>query len=475
VNLKESTAQIGTSLRSLLEAINNKPAGIAFITDESEKLCGVVTDGDFRRMLLNGKTLETTLGKSDFGDYVFAKQGESVQDLVKKSNKKVRTIPIVDYQGRLVDFFRYDHRVRMIPVAEPDLRGKEYEYLSDAFLSTWISSAGKYINQLEDTFANYCGVDYGVAVSNGTVALHLALKALKIGEGDEVIIPDLTFAATANAVLHAGATPVLVDIEPDSWCIDPSEIEKAITTKTKAIIPVHVYGQPCDMEAIMGIAAKHGLKVIEDAAEAHGAEFKSKRVGSFGDIACFSFFGNKIITTGEGGICVTNSNELNERMRLLRDHGMSKDKKYWHEEVGYNYRMTNLQASIGCAQLERIEKILESRDEIENTYVDLLSKYDFIEWQPKLTDRRRVVWLVCALIKDGKRDIVMQTLRDNGVDVRPFFYPLHEMPVFESYHHSSERATQLAYRGINLPTINNVEFDTIAAAFEKVNSILKNE
>lgn len=475
MDLVSSTCAHNSTLQQVLLAINNKPAGIAFVVNDSNQICGVVTDGDFRRMLLKGRTLEDQLMPADLGDFVYARQGESIQDLLKKSNKKVRIIPIVDDEMRVVDFFRYEHRVKMIPVAEPDLRGKEFEYLSDAFLSTWISSAGKYIDKFESEFAAFCGTKHGVATSNGTVALHLALVALGIGEGDEVIVPDLTFAATINAVLHANATPVIVDIEEEGWCIDPVEIEKAITPRTKAIIPVHVYGQPCDMDAIMDIAQRHDLKVIEDAAEAHGAKFKGQRVGSFGDIACFSFFGNKVITTGEGGMCLTNSDELNEKMRVLRDHGMNKKKKYWHDTIGFNYRMTNLQAAIGCAQLERIDQILAAKKSLEASYRKVLEGFGFIHWQADMPERARIVWLVCALIKTDARDRVIQALRDNGVDARPFFYPLSEMDVYKNYVFSNERASRIAYRGINLPTINEVDFDTVKRGFEKAEVQLMSE
>ena len=249
---------------------------------------------------------------------------------------------------KLVDYACFDENIH-ISLAQPQLSGNEYKYLMDAFLSTWISSIGSYISRFEETFSNYCGVKYGIATSNGTTALHLALSALDIGSGDEVIVPDITFAATINAVLYTGAVPVIVDVEEDSWCIDPDEIEKAITPKTKAIIPVHIYGQPCNMDAICAIARKNNLYIIEDCAEAHGAEWKNGKVGSFGIISCFSFFGNKVITTGEGGMCITDSIELNEKMRILRDHGMSRKKKYYHEVIGFNYRMTNLQAAIGLS------------------------------------------------------------------------------------------------------------------------------
>ena len=213
----------------------------------------------------------------------------------------------------------------LIPVYQPDLSGKELEYVTDCVKSGWVSSLGKYVELFETSFAKFCGVKHAIALSNGTVALHLALVLKDIGPGDEVIVPDLTFVATANVVRHTGATPVLVDSDPETWMIDPDQIEAKITSKTKAIIPVHLYGHPANMGAIMKLAKKHGLYVIEDAAEAHGAEYRGKRVGGIGDIGAFSFYGNKVITTGEGGMLVTNDDLLAEKARFLKDHAMSKE------------------------------------------------------------------------------------------------------------------------------------------------------
>jgi perosamine synthetase len=468
--MDNSICRYDAPMRGLLEAINEEPIGTAFIVDDEGKVCGVLTDGDFRRMLLNGRSLEQPLSKDDINpSFVFATEDERFEEVLKKTDTKVRVVPILNSEGRLVNYFRYDHNVKMMPVAEPKLNGNEFKYLSDAFLSTWISSAGAYINRFEKDFSEYCGAKHGVAVSNGTVAIHLAIVAMGIGEGDEVIVPDLTFAATINAVLHAGATPVIVDVDEQSWCISPQSIKEAITTKTKAIIPVHVYGQPCDMDAIMQIADENDLYVIEDAAEAHGAEFKGRRVGSIGHAATFSFFGNKIITTGEGGMVLTNSDELNDRMRVLRDHGMSKEKRYWHDHVGFNYRMTNLQAAIGCAQLERIESILETRSEIERNYVKILSHYDFAGWQHNIEGNRRVTWLVCVMLDGKDRDTAIKTLRENGVDGRPFFYQLSEMPLYAKYAaHECPVSSRLSKSGLNLPTIDNIEFDRVARAFDHI-------
>lgn len=457
-----------SSLVDAWKIINENGKGIVFIVDDIEKLVGILTDGDIRRCLLNGGQLTAKLESIMNKDFTYAFIQELPTEIIQKITKTVKIIPIVNENKILVDFFEYRADIN-IPIAIPDLKGNEFNYLTEAFLSTWISSSGEYIKKFEVGFSGFCETKYGVAVSNGTVAIHLALITLGIGPGDEVIVPDLTFAASINAVLHASATPVIVDVEEDSWCIDPIEIEKAITPKTKAIIPVHLYGQPCDMTAIMNLAKKFDLFVIEDCAEAHGAEFDGKKVGSFGDISCFSFYGNKVITTGEGGMCITNKEEYYDKMKLLRDHGMSKTKRYWHDMVGYNYRLTNLQAAIGLAQLERIDEILENRRLIEENYVSVLSNSKIFEFQKtSLPNRKKITWLVSALVKNGSRDEVMNLLQDNGIDVRPFFYSLSQMEIYKKYVFSCRISNMLSPRGINFPTNNNVSSEVL----KKISGIL---
>lgn len=458
--MKESICTYNVPLKTILHSINAEPAGIAFITDENQKLCGVVTDGDVRRLLLSGRDINDLLLFTDLKEFVVGKVGEDFNELIKKTSKRVRVIPIVDDNNVLIDYFRYEHKTHFTPVAEPSLSSKELEYLTDAFTSTWISSKGKYIDLFEEEFSKYCETKFGVATSNGTVAIHLALEALGIGKGDEVIVPDLTFAATINAVLYAGATPVIVDVDIDRWTICPKAIERALTSKTKAVIPVHVYGQACEMDAIMKIASDNNLFVIEDCAEAHGATFKGKKVGSFGDISTFSFFANKIITTGEGGMCVTNSKDLYDKMRILRDHGMNPQKRYWHDVIGYNYRMTNLQAAIGCAQLERIDEILESRINLENKYKKAFEGIN-IHWQKEFDNSQKVVWLICATVSD-RRDELIETLKSKMIDCRPFFYPLSEMEIYSNYTHSNTNSLVLSRKGINLPTVEGVDVELIA-------------
>ena len=445
------------SLIETMRIINQNGKGTCFVIDQSETLKGIVTDGDIRRALLNSVQLDEKVKNILSEDFCYGNIDEHYDSLIAKITDDIKIIPLVNSNFKVIDFFEYKQN-HYFPVAIPNLDGNELKYLTDAFLSTWISSSGEYIHRFENEFSQYCDCNYGVAVSNGTVALHLALIALGISKGDEVIVPDLTYAATINTVIHANATPVIVDVDEDSWCINPLEIEKAITPKTKAIVPVHVYGQACDMRAIMDIAKKYKLKVIEDCAEAHGAMFEGKKVGSFGDIGCFSFYGNKVITTGEGGMCVTRNKELDNKMRILRDHGMSKTKKYWHEVIGYNYRMTNLQAAIGLAQLERIEKIHKNRREYENNYKNCLSKDEFT-FQSDFNNRRRITWLVSVLLDEKvKRDDYIKKLEKNGIDARPFFYPLSAMEIYKPYIvNKTPIAHKISKAGINLPTYESLK------------------
>lgn len=367
----------------------------------------------------------------------------------------------------------------MIPVAEPSLGEEELLNITEAVKSGWISSKGKFIEEFEGGFARYCGVKFGIASSNGTVALHLALKALGINKGDEVIVPDLTFIATANAVTYCNAMPIFVDSHPEYWCIDPEKVEEKITHKTKAIIPVHLYGHPCDMDAIMDIAEDHSLYVIEDAAEAHGAEYKGRKVGSFGDVSCFSFYGNKIITTGEGGMCLTDNEELRENIRALRDHAMDPNKRYWHDVVGFNYRMTNMQAAIGVAQLTKINQFIEKKRQIAGWYkegLEYLANQGLITLHPEMSWAKCVYWMYSILVEDKfgtTRDELIQLLEKKGIETRPFFYPIHVLPPYKAYDNTLNLnlAKSISLKGLNLPsspTLEKNEVDYIVETCTKI-------
>ena len=357
----------------------------------------------------------------------------------------------------------------MIPIAEPEISGNELKYVTDCIKSTWISSLGKYITQFESRFSDYHNTEFGISTCNGTTAIHLALVALGIKKGDEVIIPNLTFIATANAVRYCGAIPIFVDSEKETWNIDPEKIEQKITKNTKAIMVVHLYGNPCDMDPIMDIAKKHNLQVIEDCAEAHGAEYKGKKIGSFGDVACFSFYGNKIITTGEGGMCITNDKTLAEKMRFLKDHGMDAKKRYWHPEIGYNYRMTNIQAAIGLAQLERIDDFLAIRRKNAELYNSLLKEIKGITLSVEKQDTKNVYWMYSILVED--RDQIAVKLKQAGIDTRPFFYPMTAMPPYKS-DESFPVADDLSRKGINLPSSVKLTEDEIRKIAETIKSLI---
>jgi perosamine synthetase len=336
-------------------------------------------------------------------------------------------------------------------VAKPDIGKKELQNITTAVKSGWVSSKGPYIEAFEDEFSKYVGTKHGISTSNGTTALHLALVALNIGKGDKVLVPSLTFIAVANAVTYVGATPVFVDSHPKYWCMDPSDIEKKIDQYTKAIIVVHLYGHPCDMDPIMQLAKTHNISIIEDCAEAHGAEYKGRKVGLFGKISCFSFYGNKIITTGEGGICLTDSEDLAIKIKMLRDHGMNPNKKYWHEVVGFNYRMTNLQAALGVAQLERIDSLLKQKKDIASMYNDLLKNLPNVEIAPEEAWARNVYWLYSVLLKKVSRENVMEHLAKQGFETRPFFYPIHILPPYKT-ELKLPVAEELSRIGMNLPS-----------------------
>jgi len=368
--------------------------------------------------------------------------------------------------------------VKNFPISNIDLNGNELKYVSEAIKSTWISSTGKFITQFESMFSEFCSANHAVATSNGTTALHLAIEALNIGIGDEVIVPSLTFAATANAVLHSGATPVFVDSLKDHWNIDAEKISDAITPNTKAILAVHLYGHPCDMSRIMKIAQKHNIFVIEDCAEATGATISGKKVGSIGDIGCFSFFGNKIITTGEGGMCTTNNSNLNERMRVLRDHGMDKFKRYWHNEIGYNYRMTNLNAAIGVAQMEQIDLFLEKRQMLRIQYDKSINFNSNLLKPINSIFGNEVEWfynLNLSSTTKVNRDKLINELSKVGIDSRPFFYPLHLMPPYLKYKTTSNNlinAEAFGKCGINLPLYPSLSLENVKFISTELNKIL---
>jgi len=356
----------------------------------------------------------------------------------------------------------------VIPVNEPVLGDQELAYVSECVRTGWISSAGKFIDEFEQKWAAYCGKAYGVAVSNGTTALQIAVGCLDLQPGDEVIMPTFTIISCALAVVYNGAIPVLVDSDPATWCMDVSEIEKRVTPRTRAIMPVHIYGHPVDMDAVTDIAERYGLSIIEDAAEVHGAEYLSgrmsthpswRRCGSFGTISCFSFYANKLITTGEGGMLLTDDAAIAERARSLRNLCFQPQRRFFHEHLGFNFRLTNLQAAIGLAQFERIDKIVARKRWMGCEYNRGLKGVTALQLPTEEPWARNVYWMYAVVLAEAAGIDALQfakALKDRGVETRPFFLGMHEQPVFHQRGlFLNERypvAETLARQGLYLPS-----------------------
>lgn len=364
-------------------------------------------------------------------------------------------------------------RRSLIPVCEPTLSGNELKYITEAVETNWISSAGSYIPRFEALFAEKMGARYGIACMNGTVALHLALATLGLEPGDEVIIPTFTMIATANAVSYLGARPVLVDSEPNTWNMDVAQIEDKITPRTKAICVVHTYGHPVDMDPLNAVAQKHGLFVLEDAAEAHGAQYKDRQVGSLGDAACFSFYGNKIITTGEGGMVTTNREDVARLAWNLRDHAFSTERHFWHKYLGYNYRMTNMQAAIGLAQTEQLEKFVAARRSNAARYTRLLKQIPGIVTPPEAEWASNVFWMYGIMLEPEfglTRDQLRKGLAKRGIETRTFFIPMHCQPIYYEQYRGQRFpvAEDLCRRGLYLPSASNLTRQDIEAVVQAI-------
>ena len=359
------------------------------------------------------------------------------------------------------------------PVYQPSLTGREKEYVNECLDTSWISSKGEFIPKFEKAFAKYVDVNYAASVSNGTVAIHLALVTLGIGEGDEVIVPTFTYIASANPILQVGATPVFVDSDETTWQMSADDIEQKITEKTRAIIVVHLYGHPCDMDRIMKIARKHDLFVIEDCAEAIGSRYKGMYVGTFGDIGTFSFFGNKTITTGEGGMVVTNDATLYDRMVHFKGQGLAKYREYWHDTIGFNYRMTNIQAAIGLAQLEQIDTFLEKKRQLAKWYTEFLKDLP-VNILGESKDVYNSYWMVSLLVeKADLRDELREYLKLNEIETRPTFYPIHTMPVYADKYNKHKVAERIASRGMNLPSYPSLTKEDVKYICDKIREFYK--
>jgi perosamine synthetase len=368
----------------------------------------------------------------------------------------------------------------MIPVNEPHLGARELEFIAECVRTGWVSSSGKFITEFEERWAGYCGRKHGVAVSNGTVALQLAIQALDLKPGDEVIMPTFTIISCAQAVIYAGAMPVLVDSEPRTWCMDTTQLSGKITTRTRAIMPVHIYGHPVDMDPVLDLAAKHDLAVIEDAAEAHGAEYRSRRCGSFGLMSCFSFYANKLVTTGEGGMVLTDDSAIADKLRSLRNLCFLPGRRFYHEDLGFNFRLTNLQASLGVAQIERMDQIIQKKRWIGEEYTRRLQHIPTIQLPVEEKWARTVYWMYGLVLSPDTRMNAAEfseKLKQRGVETRPFFLGMHEQPVFRRRSlFKGERypvAERIARQGLYLPSGIGLTPEQLATVSDAVNEVLK--
>lgn len=456
VNAAKATLNSGQSIREVVENLNETMLRTCFVT-AGGRVIGAISDGDIRRGLLAGHALDSSLDTITNPNFVFATVGMSPAEVHRLFRDGIDVIPLLDENGALVDLVRKRGGSTLIPVAEPEITQYEIDLVTECVQSGWVSSIGRYVNEFEQEFAAYVGVAEAVSVSSGTAALELALWTLGVGQGDEVLVPDLTFGATANAVIQVGATPVLVDVDRSTWCLDVPTLTAALTPRTRAIVVVHLYGYPAPMAQILSFARAHDLLVIEDCAEALGSWVDGAHVGSRSDAGAFSFFGNKTITTGEGGMVTFGSSTLARRARTIRGHGMSSERKYWHEEWGTNLRLTNLQASLGLAQLRRIDSIMSRKLHIARRYEQSLGSALAmgIELPPSVTDGVNSHWLYVVLLPEGLRsDTAGQRLLGMGVETRPVFYPLHIQPAFAAFSggRSFPVSVELAARGLCLPS-----------------------
>jgi perosamine synthetase len=407
---------------------------------------------------------ETDLSFDELGERAAILPGEDPHLVVT-----VRPIPSDDREGA----------GRIIPVCEPRLDGNEEKYLMHTVRTNWISSAGKYITDFEHLFAEKVGAKYGVACNNGTTALHLALATLGIGPGDEVIVPTFTMIASANAVRYVGATPVFIDSEPETGNMDVAQLASKITPRTKAIMPMHTYGHPVDMDPVLELAKQHNIFVLSDAAESHGAEYKGKPVGGLGDVATYSFYANKIITTGEGGMVTTDNPEIARIARNMRDHAFSHERHFWHKYLGFNFRMTNMQAAIGLAQTERFEFLVECRRKNAEMYSELLSSVPGLALPVEKPWAKNVFWMYGIVVHPEfglSRDALRNALALRGIETRTFFIPIHLQPIYFREHgrESFPVAEMLCARGMYLPsastlTPSDVEFISQAVREIQIN------
>jgi len=453
--------QESASIREAMECINKSGIRIVLVVDDNKKLLGVATDGDIRRALLSGEKLETPIKNVMTINPITALEGTPAEELLRiMFEKHIQEIPIINNKGVVVDLVLL-RDLKNIPLSSPDITHKEVEIINQV-LSTPTLSIGPRVKEFEQKIADFVGTKYAIAVNSGTSGLHLCIRSLDIKDGDEVITTPFSFIASANCILFERAKPVFVDIDEDTLCIDADKIEEKITRKTKAILPVHIFGHPCDMDKIMEIAEKHHLAVIEDACEALGSEYNGKKVGSFGDCGVFAFYPNKPITTGEGGVIVTNNEKIARLCQSMRNQGREEDGSWLsHKRLGFNYRMSELSAALGVAQMERIEEILQKRKKVARLYNEKLKDIKEIKI-PYIASGVKLSWFVYVIRLDPEkfsredRDSIIKELANRGISCRDYFPPIHLEPFY---------VEKFGFKKGDFPITEKVSASTIALPF----------
>lgn len=473
--LKKITVFENNTFKQALKIIKLNGEGACFVVTSKYKLLGILTDGDVRKLILDKLDINRKI-KDLYNKNVFSLSiNTSTTKIQQKIAEGVKIIPLIDKNKKIVDYVSRI-KFRDIPINKPDLSGNEMNYVADCLNSTFISSQGKYIKIFEDNFKKYYKSNYSLAVSSCTSGLMLVLKCLNLKKDDEVIVPNVTFASPINSILHIGAKPVLCDIDNKNFTIKIESLKKLITKKTKAIICVHTYGHPCKMDIIKKIANKNKIKIIEDCAEAIGTKYNGEKIGRIGNFSVFSFFGNKTLTTGEGGMVLFKSRKDFEDCRILRDHGMTPKKKYWHDKVGFNFRMTNMQAAVGVAQLEKVNYLVKEKIKIAKIYDKFLKKSPLITIPKEEKWATHSYWLYNVIIKDineKKRDKVINELIYSGIEARPMFYPASDMSIYKQYNKSKEME-KISYQGISLPSFIGLKEEDIIRISKRLITITGN-
>tara|TARA_B110000977_G_C11069391_1_gene489014 strand:- start:319 stop:1764 length:1446 start_codon:yes stop_codon:yes gene_type:complete len=475
MDYRDITLETSASLQDVGSTNQNFGLGAVFIVNEIGELNGIISDGDFRKAILSGASLDELainyMNKSPFT----LPDSTSLADLAENIIK-YKIIPIINKDGVLVNFYSNLHTSE-VPISQPALKGNEIKYVMECLETNWISSQGKFVNRFESELSKYVNAKATVAVSNGTVAIQLALSVLGVSDGDEVIIPSLTFGATANAVMAVGAKPCFVDVCRDTLNLDINKTLAAINPNTKAIIAVDLYGVPFQMEHLREkLSHRKDILLIQDCAESLGAYNNGKHTGSYADACTFSFFANKIITAGEGGAVCFFKDGYIDKAKVMRDHGMDPNNRYFHLLPGFNYRMTNIQAAIACGQLEKIDHIIDERRKIYNIYDNEFKALD-LKFQSITANNSSSPWLYTfrAIGQDIQR--IQGLMKINGIDTRRIFQPLPDMPPFKKYMNHGTEVAYEAYRyGISLPTFYGMTSEQALQVSKNLNSaIIKDE